>query len=173
MEKIGVVSDTHGMFDAKLTRMFEGVSLILHAGDVGANDVLTRLSEIAPVRAIAGNNDTGPWASQLPAARVEKISGLSVLIVHALGSARDPELKARFLLEAEHPRIVVSGHSHTGGLEVHEGRLYVNPGGAGKKRFKLIRSAALLEVGKTQVKASLRSLESGDMDLLQQAVLEL
>src|SRR5438105_4466440 len=114
MEKIGVVSDTHGMFDAKLTRMFEGVSLILHAGDVGANDVLTKLSEIAPVRAIAGNNDTGPWASQLPAARVEKISGLPVLIVHALGSARDPELKARFLLEAENPRIVVSGHSHKG-----------------------------------------------------------
>jgi putative phosphoesterase len=173
MERIGVVSDTHGMFDAKLTRMFQGVSLILHAGDVGDNDVLTRLSEVAPVRAIAGNNDTGPWARQLPAARVERLGKLPVLIVHALGTVREPDLKVQFLLEAEKPRIVVSGHSHKGALEVHEGRLYVNPGGAGKKRFKLIRSAAVLEVGAKQVKATLRSLESDALDVLQEASLDL
>jgi putative phosphoesterase len=173
MERIGVVSDTHGMFDAKLTRMFEGVSLILHAGDVGATDVLTRLSEIAPVRAIAGNNDTGPWASQLPAARVERISGTPILMVHALGAVREPDVKVQFLLQAEQPTVVVFGHSHKGGLEVHEGRLYVNPGGAGKKRFKLIRSAAVLEVGKKQITATLRSLESDGLDVLQQASLPL
>jgi putative phosphoesterase len=173
MEKIGVVSDTHGMFDAKLTRMFEGVSLILHSGDVGANDVLTRLSEIAPVRAIAGNNDTGAWASQLPAARVEKIGGVPVLLVHALGAVHEPDVKAQFLLEAEKPRVVIFGHSHKGGLEVHEGRLYVNPGGAGKKRFKLIRSAAVLEVEPQRITATLRSLESDGLDVLQQASLPL
>jgi len=173
MERIGVVSDTHGLFDAKLRRMFQGVSLILHAGDVGADDVLTRLSEIAPVRAVAGNNDTGPWASQLPAARVERISDVPVLIVHALGSVRAPELKVQFLLEAEKPKVVVCGHSHQGGLEAHAGRLYVNPGGAGKKRFKLIRSAALLEVSPQRVKATLCSLESDALEVLQEASLEL
>jgi putative phosphoesterase len=172
MEKIGVVSDTHGMFDAKLTRMFGGVSLILHAGDIG-DDVLTRLSEIAPVRAVAGNNDTGPWASQLPAARVERIAGVPVLVVHALGRVAEPELKVQFLLEAEKPRVVVSGHSHKGALEVHQGRLYVNPGGAGKKRFKLIRSAALLEVDGKRVKATLRSLESETLDVLRELALDL
>lgn len=173
MERIGVVSDTHGMFDAKLKRMFEGVSLILHGGDVGADDVLTRLSEIAPVRAVAGNNDHGPWASQLPAARVERISNVPVLIVHILGRAAEPELKVQFLIEAEKPRVVVSGHSHKGALEVHEGRLYVNPGGAGKKRFKLIRSAALLEVDGKHVRATLRSLESESLDVLEELSLDL
>jgi putative phosphoesterase len=173
MQRIGVISDTHGMFDEKLTRLFEGVSLILHAGDVGDNDVLTRLSVIAPVRAIAGNNDTGAWARQLPAARVEKIDGVPVLVVHALGAVRDPEPKAQFLLEAEKPRVVVFGHSHLGALEAHEGRLYVNPGGAGRKRFKLLRSAALLEFSAGKVKATLRSLESETLEVLQESTLTL
>jgi putative phosphoesterase len=173
MDRIGVVSDTHGTFDPKLTRLFEGVSLILHAGDVGNNDVLTRLSEIAPVRAVAGNNDTGPWARQLPAARVERIGDVPVLVVHALGSAAEPELKVQFLIEAEKPRIVVSGHSHKGMLEVHAQRLYINPGGAGKKRFKLIRSAALLELSAQKATARLCSLEAETLDVLQEAALDL
>jgi putative phosphoesterase len=172
MEKVGVVSDTHGMFDDKLERLFEGVSLILHAGDVGATDVLTRLSMIAPVRAVAGNNDTGPWASQLPAARVERIGKVPVLILHALGTPQEPELKAQFLIEAEKPTVVVSGHSHKGVVEVYEGRLFLNPGGAGKKRFKLIRSAALLEVSAEQLKATLHSLESETLDAFGEATLK-
>src|SRR5437764_2951938 len=132
MEKVGVVSDTHGMFDAKLARLFEGVSLILHGGDVGSPQVLTQLTEIAPVRAVAGNNDTGPWARELPAARVERIAGLAVLVLHELGRPTDPTVKAQFLLQAEQPHVVVSGHSHKGEVLEHAGRLFVNPGGAGK-----------------------------------------
>jgi putative phosphoesterase len=173
MEKVGVVSDTHGMFDEKLARLFEGVSLILHAGDVGATDVLTRLSGIAPVRAVAGNNDTGPWASQLPAARVERIGNVPVLVLHVLGTPQQPELKAQFLIEAERPTVVVSGHSHKGVVEVYGGRLFLNPGGAGKKRFKLIRSAALLEVSEQQLKATLHSLESDTLEAFGEATLKL
>src|SRR5574341_1966258 len=121
--KVGVVSDTHGMFDPKLSRLFEGVSLILHGGDVGGPEVLTRLAELAPVRAVAGNNDTDPWASQLPAARVEKIGAVAVLVVHELGSVQEPNVKVQFLLQAENPHVVVSGHSHKGLLQAHEGRL--------------------------------------------------
>ncbi|MBL8953006.1 MAG: metallophosphoesterase family protein [Myxococcaceae bacterium] len=160
MERIGVVSDTHGLFDEKLARLFEGVSLILHGGDIGEPGVLTRLTEIAPVRAVAGNNDTGPWARELPAARVERVGGsVPVLVVHDLGKPAAPTVKVQFLLSAEDPRVVVSGHSHKGELVVHDGRLFVNPGGAGKKRFKLLRSAAVLEVSKGEVVARLFSLE--------------
>ncbi len=173
MEKVGVVSDTHGMFDEKLTRLFEGVSLILHAGDVGAPAVLTRLSEIAPVRAVAGNNDTGPWARELPAARVERIGSVPVLVVHELGRPDEPTIKVQFLLQAESPRVVVSGHSHKGVLVEHGGRLFVNPGGAGKKRFKLLRSAALLEVSATLIRARLHSLEGDELLQVAQAELSL
>ena len=169
MEKVGVVSDTHGLFDEKLVRLFQGVSLILHAGDVGAPLVLTRLSELAPVRAVAGNNDVDPWAQQLPAARVERVGGVPVLVVHELGRPAEPSVKVQFLLQAEAPKVVVSGHSHQGELTVHEGRLYVNPGGAGKKRFKLLRSAALLEVDAHEVRATLCSLESESLEQVAQA----
>jgi putative phosphoesterase len=172
MEKIGVVSDTHGLFDEKLARLLEGVSLILHAGDVGAASVLTRLSQIAPVRAVAGNNDTGPWARELPAARVERIGGVPVLVVHELGKPADPNVKVQFLMQAENPRVVVSGHSHKGELTVVGGRLFVNPGGAGKKRFKLLRSAAVLEVSEGEVRARLHSLESEGLEQVAEARVE-
>jgi putative phosphoesterase len=169
MEKIGVVSDTHGFFDEKLQKLFAGVSLILHGGDIGGPEVLTRLAEIAPVRAVAGNNDVDPWASQLPAARVERIAGQAVLVVHDLGSVKEPSMKVQFLLQAENPRVVVSGHSHKGVLQVHDGRLFINPGGAGKKRFKLIRSAALLEISPGALQAKLCSLESDGLEELSTA----
>jgi uncharacterized protein len=172
MENVGVVSDTHGLYDDKLAELFAGVSLILHAGDVGAPAVLTRLTELAPVRAVAGNNDLGPWARELPAARVERLSGVPVLVVHELGRPSDPSLKVQFLLQAEDPRVVVYGHSHKGEALVHEGRLYLNPGGAGKKRFKLLRSAALLEVSERALTARLYSLETPKPELVAEATLE-
>jgi putative phosphoesterase len=169
MEKVGVVSDTHGMFDEKLSRLFEGVSLILHGGDVGSPQVLTQLTEIAPVRAVAGNNDVGPWARELPAARVERIDGVPVLVIHELGTPDEPTVKVQFLLQAEAPRVVVSGHSHKGELVEHSGRLFVNPGGAGKKRFKLLRSAAVLEVSANALTARLYSLESEGLEQVAEA----
>lgn len=169
MEKVGVVSDTHGMFDEKLVRLFEGVSLILHGGDIGDPAVLTRLTEIAPVRAVQGNNDTGPWARELPAARVERISGVPVLVVHELGKPSEPNVKVQFLLQAESPRVVVSGHSHKGELVEVDGRLFVNPGGAGKKRFKLLRSAAVLEIDSARIRARLHSLESEGLEQVAEA----
>jgi putative phosphoesterase len=171
MERIGILSDTHGLFDEKLVRLFEGVTLILHGGDVGAPQVLTRLTEIAPVRAVAGNNDTDPWAKELPGARVERIGGVPVLVVHDLGKPHEPNLKVQFLLQAEDPRVVVSGHSHQGQLVEHEGRLYVNPGGAGKKRFKLLRTAAVLEFDSKVLRARLHSLESDALDQVAEASL--
>lgn len=169
MEKVGVIADTHGMFDEKLARLFDGVSLILHAGDVGAPAVLTRLTEIAPVRAVAGNNDVGPWARELPAARVERVGGVPVLIVHQLGKPAAPTVQVQFLLQAEDPRVVVSGHSHQGELVEVDGRLFVNPGGAGKKRFKLLRSAAVLEVLAKSVRVRLHSLEGEGLDQVAEA----
>jgi uncharacterized protein len=169
--RIGVVSDTHGLYEPKLATLFEGVSMILHGGDIGPG-VLKQLQALAPVRAVAGNNDVGDDA-QLPAARVERVGPVPILMVHDLGSPAQPPLKVTFLMEAEQPRVVVSGHSHKGLLRAERGVLFVNPGGAGKKRFKLPRTAALLEVSDTRVLARLHALEGEGLAVLQELALTL
>jgi putative phosphoesterase len=171
LTRIGVVSDTHGLYEPKLAALFEGVSLILHGGDIGKG-VLAQLQALAPVRAVAGNNDVGDDA-QLPAARVERVGQVPILVVHDLGSPAQPPLRVTFLMEAEQPRVVVSGHSHKGLLRVEGGVLFVNPGGAGKKRFKLPRTAAVLEVSDTQVLARLHALEGEGVKVLQELAVAL
>lgn len=166
MIRVGLVSDTHGSFDEQLKRLFEGVSLILHAGDIGATSVLTRLSEIAPVRAVSGNNDAGPWSQEFPAARVELVDEIPVLLLHELGTPKKPMASVQFLLEAEKPKVVVSGHTHRGELVSLDDRLFINPGGAGRKRFKLLRSAAVLCVDVSKIIAKLHSLESPHLELV-------
>lgn len=169
--RIGVVSDTHGLFEPKLSTLFRGVALILHGGDIGPG-VLEALQALAPVRAVAGNNDVGADA-QLPGARVERVGKVPILVVHDLGSIEQPPLKVTFLMEAEQPKVVVSGHSHKGLLREAGGVLFVNPGGAGKKRFKLPRSAAVLEVSDAQVLARLHALEGDGLEVLQELTLTL
>lgn len=153
--RVGLIADTHGLYDEQLDRLFARASLILHAGDIGQG-VLERLEQLAPVRAVVGNNDAGV---ELPAARVEMAHGVRILVVHELGSVDEPKPSVQFLLQAEAPNVVVSGHSHHGRLDERDGVLFLNPGGAGKKRFKLVRSAALLDISRTSITATLYSLE--------------
>jgi uncharacterized protein len=169
--RVGVLSDTHGLYEPKLATLFDGVSLILHGGDIGTG-VLQQLQALAPVRAVAGNNDVGEDA-QLPAARVERVGQVPILVVHDLGSPTQPSLKVSFLMEAEQPRVVVSGHTHQGLLRAERGVLFINPGGAGKKRFKLPRTAAVLEVSETQVLARLHALEGTGLAVLQELAVAL
>lgn len=158
---LGVVSDTHDRFDPALAKLFAGVDAILHAGDVVSPEVLRLLGELAPVRAVKGNNDVGPWTKDLPAARVERFGGVPILIVHILGSVDEPTGAVRFLLEAEQPKVVVSGHSHQGLLRVKDGRLFFNPGSAGPARFQLKPAAGKLYVDGAQVRGELFALEGG------------
>lgn len=160
--RLGVVSDTHDRVDPALKKLFLSVDFILHAGDLAGPEVLEALDGLAPVRAVRGNNDTGGWAQALPAARVERFLKVPVLVVHQLGTVEEPTLAVRFLLEAEQPRVVISGHSHQGLLQVKDGVLFFNPGSAGPGRFKLKPSAGLLTIQQGHVSAELYALEAGD-----------
>jgi putative phosphoesterase len=158
--RVGVVSDTHGFFDPKLALLLRGARLILHAGDICGVEVLEQLSTLAPVQAIYGNCDADPLTAQLPPWRIEQIGAFRVLVLHDLGGPTRPRQPAQKLIEQVRPTVVVSGHSHQSNLEVVDGVFFVNPGSAGKKRFKLIRSAAVLLCGEDSIDARVYSLET-------------
>ena len=139
--KLGLISDTHGFLDPKLTRIFRGVDHILHAGDIGPDHLIAQLEAIAPVTAVLGNNDNSPC---FPLTKVVAIDELKLLVHHIVSPrALTGELKER--ISREQPDVVVFGHSHKQFCERIDGVLFVNPGYAGKPRFSLERSVALLE----------------------------
>ena len=140
---IGLISDTHGQFRSEVARALAGVSLILHAGAVGGDDVLRQLRDIAPVQAVYGNVDN-PADPHLRA-RVElKVGGLTIHVSHGheLGSPT-PES----LLHAYAADVLVFGHTHRALIEESGKRLVVNPGAAGPRRFNLRPSVARLSIG--------------------------
>ncbi len=142
--RIGLVSDTHGLFDPALRPLFAGCAAILHAGDVVKAAVLRELEAIAPVTAVRGNNDDAPPLAALPETALVAIGPLTALVVHDLGAREAPRPPARALIARRGPEIVVHGHSHRPGAAVVDGRLFVNPGSAGPRRFSLPRTAAVL-----------------------------
>jgi putative phosphoesterase len=144
--RVGLVADSHGLHDPKLETLLAGCDLVLHAGDVVRPAVLEALARVAPVRAVRGNNDVGPAFAALPEVLVEDLGALRALVVHDLGARGRPSPVARALLARHHPDLVVHGHSHRPGAAVVEGRLVVNPGSCGPRRFSLPRTAALLVI---------------------------
>lgn len=139
---IGVIADTHGFLDPRVPELFAGVEHILHAGDIGPYRILHQLERIAPVTAVLGNNDVG-----LACREFENISleGVPFFLQHIVDPLRpDPQLKRR--LETIRPGAVVFGHTHRQYASRHQGILFLNPGYAGKQRFDLQRSVALLRI---------------------------
>ncbi|HEU4383583.1 MAG TPA: metallophosphoesterase family protein [Anaeromyxobacteraceae bacterium] len=167
--RVGLVSDTHDVFDPKLETLFAGCDLILHAGDVTRQPVLDALSVIAPVRAVRGNNDFGPFAEALPETAVVALGGLSALLVHEVSPAR-PSPSVQRALSRSGARLVVHGHSHRPGTSLQDGVLFVNPGSAGPPRFRLPRSAALLEVLGRRVRLEIRDLSHPGLPLIGDAL---
>jgi hypothetical protein len=126
-----------------------GVDLIIHAGDVGSPEVLRALSQVAPVEAIRGNVDTGPWARTLPDTREVHVGEVNFYVIH---DANDLAIDAS-VFDA-----VVSGHSHRAKEEKHNGVLYLNPGSAGPQRFRLPVTLMTAIVQGKEIRVSLRSL---------------
>jgi putative phosphoesterase len=127
---VGVISDTHGLVRPEVLTALAGVERILHAGDVGAPEVLSALAAIAPVVAVRGNNDMGPWARRLRETEVIVVGGARVLVLHDVKDlAVDPATSG--------VSAVISGHSHRSGVDERSGGLFFNPGSAGPRRFKL------------------------------------
>lgn len=139
---IGVVSDTHGYYDPQLDGLLAGAERIVHAGDIGTQDVLARLGGIAPVTAVLGNTDLPYWDEDIPWEREVEVLGLRILVCH-IGAS----LMGRHDPVAEGYDVVVSGHSHKAAVEWRERTLFLNPGAAGKARFGLPRTLARVTVG--------------------------
>ena len=138
---LGLVSDTHGYLDPQVEKIFAGVDLILHAGDIGPDLILSQLGAIAPVVAVLGNNDSSP---AIPLTQAVTLNGRKFLIHHIVfPHALQPGLKTR--LARERPDVVVFGHSHKRFHELIGGVHFLNPGYAGKPRFNQPRSVALLD----------------------------
>jgi len=149
---LGVISDTHGLLRPQAMEALHGSNWILHAGDVGAPEILETLAKIAPVTAIRGNVDTGRWADALPATELVEIGGVSIYMLHDLGQL---DLKP----EAAGVRVVVYGHSHQPKIEEKNGVLYFNPGSAGPRRFNLPVSMGKLTIDAGKIRAELVELK--------------
>lgn len=141
MTRVGIISDTHGLLRPEAERALRGVDAIVHAGDVGRVEVLEKLKRIAPVFAVRGNVDTGSWARALPWTAVVELDGVTFYVLHDL---QQLDLKP----EAAGLDFVISGHTHQAKEAERQGVRYVNPGGAGPKRFRLPATLALVDLGK-------------------------
>jgi len=149
---LGVISDTHGLLRPEAIRALRGSHRILHAGDIGAPEILDALAQIAPVTAVRGNVDIEPWALSLPETEVVETGGMSIYMLHDLGRL---DLKP----QAAGIRVVVYGHSHQPKIEEQNGVLYFNPGSAGPRRFKLPVTVGKLIIKAGKVRAELLELE--------------
>jgi uncharacterized protein len=145
---IGVISDTHGLLRPEALRALRGSEHIIHAGDVGALEILEQLATIAPVTAIRGNVDKAAWARKLAEAEVVGIAGISIYVLHDLAQL---DLKP----EAAGFTVVISGHSHVPKQETKNGVLYLNPGSAGPRRFKLPVSVARITINEGEIVAEI------------------
>jgi len=155
--QIGVIADTHGLFDPAIRRHFKGVDHILHAGDIGDQSVVEQLEQIAPVTAVSGNVDDEEQ-SGFPSETVIELAGCRIAIRHILYEGGKLTKGGGAFLDRERPDICVFGHTHQPKKEWLGDTLLFNPGSAGPKRFKLPRGLGLLHLSGTGVKSSLISL---------------
>ena len=149
--RIGLISDTHNLVRPEALLWLAGCDAIIHAGDICNQAVLDALAPIAPLTVVRGNNDTGDWAASIPSHATLDVQQVRIFIVHDIadvpGNLRD-----------EGVRVVVTGHSHKPLVVERDGVLFVNPGSAGPRRFKLPVSAGLLTIDGANVEVSLQAL---------------
>jgi len=152
MKTIGIISDTHGLVRPEALEALRGSDLILHAGDIGAPEVLERLRLIADVAAIKGNNDRDGWARQIPDTLEVKLEGVGIYMIHNVSDLEIDPAAAGY-------RAVISGHSHMPSIAEKSGVMYLNPGSAGPRRFKLPIAVARLQIDRGSVRAEIISID--------------
>lgn len=151
--RIGVISDTHNLLDPQIAELFAGVEHILHGGDVGLPWLVLKLEEIAPVTAVVGNTDGGISLRETESVLLD---GRKFLLHHIVNPhALHEQLAAR--IAREKPDVVIFGHTHKPFCETIDGILFLNPGYAGRQRFKLPRSVAILKT-KPELKVEFKTL---------------
>ena len=137
--RIGIISDTHGLLRPEAERLLAGADHIVHGGDIGRPEIVAALRRIAPVTAIRGNVDTGEWAREYPETERVRLAERSIFVLHDLKALRIDPVAAGI-------NVIVCGHSHVPKIETIGGVLYLNPGSAGPRRFKLPITLATLDV---------------------------
>jgi uncharacterized protein len=154
MLKIGIISDTHSLLRPEAEKRLAGVDQIIHAGDIGRPEVILALRRIAPVAAIKGNVDIGEWAKNYPDTELVRLAGRSFYVLHDLNKLQiDPV--------ADGIDVIVSGHTHKAAVETVAGVLYVNPGSAGPRRFKLRITLVTLNIGPSTLRPVIHDLGEG------------
>ena len=148
---VGIISDTHGLLRPEVFDAFQDVELILHAGDIGGDDILIELQAIAPVLAVRGNMDYGAWLEGIPASREVRLGNQRIFLVH------DPA-HVDFDPEKEGFQSIVFGHTHRPHLETHKGIVMLNPGSAGHRRKNYPVSLAILNIINGRMDAELIEL---------------
>ena len=150
--KIGIISDTHDHLDPKIPELFEGVDHILHAGDIGLPWVILQLQSIAPVTAVLGNNDAGLGFKET---ELVQLDGRKFL-VHHIVDVRSPAPPVQRRIIRDNPDVVVFGHTHKPFNERIGKTLFFNPGYAGRSRFAMPRSVAILHSDSGNVRAEFK-----------------
>ncbi|MBI6780328.1 metallophosphoesterase family protein [Pseudomonas syringae] len=146
--KVGVISDTHGLLRPEAIAALQGCAQIIHAGDIGSQDIVEQLNAIAPLHIVRGNNDMdADWAKPIADHLRFDIDGWQVLLVHDIADVP--------ALVDDSVKLVVTGHSHKPLIDWRGDTLYLNPGSAGRRRFKLPVTLALLEVSADAIEPSL------------------
>jgi putative phosphoesterase len=140
MKTVGVISDTHGLLRPEAVTALAGVDLIVHAGDIGAPEIIDSLRRIAPVHAIRGNVDRGYWTDEFTPTEIVEVEGQTLYVLHDLNELDLDPAAAGF-------RVVISGHTHDPKVTEQRGVVYLNPGSAGPRRFKLPISLARMKMG--------------------------
>ncbi len=149
--KIGLISDTHGLLRPQALQALAGVERIIHAGDIGGPEVIEKLRDIAPVDAVRGNNDKGPWAAELPLGLALEFEGVGIHVVHDIKEMDVDPTAAGF-------HVVITGHSHKPAITQREDVLFVNPGSAGPRRFSLPVTVGYLSIGAGTASATIKTL---------------
>jgi putative phosphoesterase len=139
MARVGVISDTHGLLRPEALAFLRGSDFIVHAGDIGDAEVIKALRALAPVTVVRGNNDTSAWAEGIAETELLQVGEVFIYVLHNLAELDLDPVAAGF-------QVVVSGHSHHPLVERRDGVLYVNPGSAGPRRFKLPIAVAELQI---------------------------
>jgi len=148
---IGVISDTHGLLRPEAVDALRGVDRIIHAGDIGAPEVLSALAALAPVTAVRGNNDRAAWAAAIAHTQVVDADGVLIYVIHDVGELDVDPAAGGF-------GVVVAGHSHQPLNEQRGGVLWFNPGSAGPRRFKLPIALGRLTIEAGRVRGDIVTL---------------
>lgn len=156
--RLGIVADTHGLFDPSLLRYFHGVDHIIHAGDIGKRSVIEQLEAIAPVTAVAGNVDQYK-ESGFPREAIIDLNGFRIAIRHVVFEGGKLTKEGRDFLDRTRPDVCIFGHTHQPKHEWLGDTFLFNPGSAGPKRFKLPRMVGRITIGNGATHLSARHIE--------------